>query len=298
MSAVRLATRGSALALVQAEIVSVAIGGAEVVQVRNEEPGVDDKERWVAGVERALLAGKADIGVHSAKDLPGELPEGLAIIGVPEREEPSDALIGEASSLDDLAEGATVGTASLRRRSQLLAARPDLEITDLHGNVDTRLAKLAAGEYDAIVLASAGVRRLGREREISFRFEIDDLVPAPGQGCLAIEALSDHDGPGVAEAAEITDRNALIELTAERAAVRALAASCETPVGICARVEGDELVIRGYAGLADGGAWVRDRISGDAGQPVALGEALVERMVAAGARVILDQAELEAAKTG
>lgn len=295
MSAVRLSTRGSSLALVQAEIVSVAIGGAEIVEVRNSEPGVDDKARWVVGVERALLADEADIGVHSAKDLPGELPDGLAIIGVPPREDPSDALIGEASSLDGLAAGARVGTASLRRRSQLLAARPDLEVVDLHGNVDTRLAKLAAGDYDAIVLATAGVRRLGRESEISFRFNLDDLVPAPGQGCLAIEALSDADAPGVAEAAAITDRDALIELTAERAAVRALEASCDTPVGICARVDGDQLVIRGYAGLPDGGAWVRDRISGDASQPVALGETLVERMVAAGARAILDQAEREAA---
>ncbi len=293
MSPVRIATRGSSLALAQAEIVSAAIGGAEIVEVRNEEPDVDDKERWVAGVERALRRGEAELGVHSAKDLPGELAQGLAIVGVPKREDPSDALIGQGTSLDDLAEGARVGTASLRRRSQLLAARPDLEIADLRGNVDTRLAKLAAGEYDAIVLATAGVRRLGREGEISFRFTLDDLVPAPGQGCLAIEARSDADVPGVGE---ITDREALIEFTAERAAVRALGASCETPVGLCARVEGEELVIRGYAGLPDGGAWVRDRVSGDASQPVALAEALVERMVAAGARVILDQAEREAAQ--
>lgn len=294
MSAIRLATRGSSLALVQAEIVSVAIGGAEIVEVRSSEPAVDDKARWVVGVERALLADEADIGVHSAKDLPGELPDGLAIVGVPSRDDPSDALIGEAASLDELGDGARVGTASLRRRSQLLAARPDLEIVDLHGNVDTRLAKLAAGDYDAIVVATAGIRRLGRESEIAFRFDLDDLVPAPGQGCLAIEAVSDSDAPGVAEVAAISDRDALVELTAERAAVRALGANCDTPVGICARVEGDELVIRGYAGLADGGAWVRDRISGDASQPVALGEALVERMAAAGALAILEQAEAEA----
>jgi hydroxymethylbilane synthase len=293
VSALRLATRGSALALAQTEAVAAALGGAETVTVRSSEPDVDDKARWVRGVERALLAGEAELGVHSAKDLPGDLADGLTLAGVPVREDPSDALVGSAPSLDELPEGARVGTASLRRRSQLLALRPDLEITELRGNVDTRMAKLAAGDYDAIVLATAGIVRLGRESEISFRFDLDDLVPAPGQGCLALEARADDEAAATAAAA-ITDGAALIELTAERAAVRALEATCDTPVGVCGRLDDGELVLRGYAGLPDGGAWVRDRITGNPEQPTALGEALAERMLSSGARMILDRAAREA----
>ena len=224
--------------------------------------------------------------MHSAKDLPGELPEGLALVGVPGREDPSDAFIGDAGSLAELADGARVGTSSLRRQSQLLALRPELEIVELRGNVDTRLAKLADGGYDGIVLAAAGLARLGRLDEISFRFELDQLTPAPGQGCLALEARAD-DSESATAAHLLTDRGALIELTAERAAVRALEASCETPVGISARAAGDELVVLGYAGSPDGSQWVRDRVAGDPEQPAALGETLAERMLAAGAREIL-----------
>ena len=290
MSALRLGTRASALALTQANWVADALGGAELVELRREEPGVDDKARWVRGVERALLADRADLGVHSAKDLPGELAEGLSLAGVPVREDPSDALIGAARSLDELAEGARVGTASLRRQSQLLALRPDLEIAELHGNVDTRLAKLAAGEYDAIVLASAGLARLGRAGEIAFRFDLEQMTPAPGQGCLALESRA-GDETAAAAAAKITDRAALSELTAERIAVRALEADCDTPVGLCARHEGDMMVVAGYAGLADGSASIRDRVTGDPGQPAALAEALAERMLAAGAGEIIARAK-------
>src|SRR3954465_4705879 len=181
----RIATRGSALALTQARGVAERLGGAELVEASSDgEPG--DKSRFVRGVERALLAGEAEIGVHSAKDLPSEMPEGLEIAGVPEREEPADVWIGVAASLEGGPEGARVGTASLRRRAQLLAARPDLRIEELHGNVDTRLRKLAEGALDAIVLAAAGLRRLGREDEISFRLPEDAMVPAPGQGALAL----------------------------------------------------------------------------------------------------------------
>src|SRR5438309_3520167 len=142
---IRIATRGSALALAQAGQIAEMLGGAELVEVSSDGE-VGDKARFVRGVERALLDGEAEIGVHSAKDLPAELPDGLAIAAVPAREEPADAWIGAGSSLDDVPEGARVGTASLRRRAQLLAVRPDLEVSELHGNVDTRLRKLAAGE--------------------------------------------------------------------------------------------------------------------------------------------------------
>ena len=290
MSVLRLGSRGSTLALVQAESVAAALGGAEVVAVKTADGEAGDKARFVRGVERAILDREVELGVHSAKDVPAELPDGLALVGVPGREDPTDAFIGDAGSLEELAEGARVGTASLRRGSQLLALRPDLEVLELRGNVDTRLAKLADGGYDGIVLASAGLARLGRLDEVSFRFELERMTPAPGQGCLALEARDDDDQTAAA-AGRVTDRSALTELTAERAAVRALEASCDTPVGICARHEGEDLVLVGYAGLPDGSIWVRDRVAGDPEQPAALGESLAERMLAAGAREILERAE-------
>lgn len=289
MSGLRLGSRGSTLALIQAEAVAAALGGAEVVTLRTADDAIGDKARFVRGVERAIIDGAVQLGVHSAKDLPGDLPEGLALVGVPGREDPTDAFVGRAGSLGELAEGARVGTSSLRRGSQLLALRPDVEILELRGNVDTRLAKLAEGGYDGIVLASAGLARLGRAGEVSFRFGLDEMTPAAGQGCLALEARAD-DQPTAAAAGGITDRAALVELTAERAAVRALGADCETPVGICARAAEGELVLLGYAGLADGSEWVRDRVAGDPDQPAALGESLAERMLAAGAGEILARA--------
>jgi hydroxymethylbilane synthase len=243
-------------------------------------------------VERALLDGEVDLGVHSAKDVPGQRPDELRLAGVPPREDPLDAYLGEAASLGDVAPGSRIGTSSLRRRSQLLALR-DLEVVELRGNVDTRLRRLAEGDYDGIVLAAAGLRRLGRESEISFTFAIDQLTPAPGQGSLAIEARRE-DASAASQAAEISDHDALVELTAERAAVVALDASCQTPVGVCARLDGGELVLHGYAGLPDGSEWVRDRVAGDPEQPAGLGEALAERMLAAGARELLERAEAAA----
>jgi hydroxymethylbilane synthase len=289
----RLASRGSALALAQAEGVAAALGGAEIVTVRTADGEPGDKARFVRGVEQALLDDEADLGVHSAKDLPGELPEELELVGVPGREEPADAFIGAAASFDELAAGARVGTSSLRRRSQLLALRDDIEVVPLRGNVDTRLKKLADGEADGIVLAVAGLARLGRESEIAFRFDLAELTPAPGQGCLALEGRM-GDAQAAAAAGRISDRAALVGLTAERAAVGRLGASCETPVGVCAHFEGAELVLQGFAGLPDGSEWVRDRVAGDPEQPAALGEALAERMTAAGAGEILARAAREA----
>jgi hydroxymethylbilane synthase len=286
MSRLRLGSRASALALAQAEGVAQALGGAGVVPVKTEDAAVGDKARFVRGVENALLAGEVDLAVHSAKDLPGELPEGVSLVGVPGREDPRDAFVGAAGSLGEIADGARIGTSSLRRRSQLLALRPDLELTELRGNVDTRLRRLADGDYDGIVLAAAGLARLGRAGEIGFRFELDEMTPAAGQGSLALEARSDDEAASGA-AGRISDRAALSELAAERAAVVALEADCESAVGICARHGDDRLVIRGYAGAPDGGDWVRDRVEGDPDQPVALGEALAERMLAAGTGEII-----------
>ncbi len=284
---IRLGTRGSPLALAQAELVASLLGGAEIVAVKTpkSEPA-NDKERFVRGVDEAVLGGDADLGVHSAKDLPADRPPELRLAGVPPREDPSDAFVGAGSSVKQIPAGARVGTSSLRRSSQLLAARPDLELVELRGNVDTRLRKLGEGDVDGIVVAAAGLLRLGREGEIAFRFELEEMTPAAGQGALALESRRE-DEDAAAAAAAISGRAAIVELTAERAATQALGATCDTSVGVCARLGEDALVVLGYAGLPDGSEWVRDRVAGDPEQPAALGEALAERMLVAGAREIL-----------
>jgi len=285
----RIATRGSALALTQARWVADRLGGAELVEASSDgEPG--DKSRFVRGVERALLAGEAEIGVHSAKDLPGAMPEGLEIASVPPREDPADVWIGAGGSLEEVPEGARVGTASLRRRAQLLAARPDLRVEELHGNVDTRLRKLREGELDAIVLAAAGLRRLGREAEIGFALPVERMVPAAGQGALALQIRAGDEAAGDAAVA-INDLTAMRELTAERTVVTLLEATCASPLGAHARCQGDRIEIDAFVGLPDGGEWVRDSLEGDAEQPTLAGAELVQRLLGAGAREILDRAE-------
>jgi hydroxymethylbilane synthase len=286
---VRIATRGSVLALTQARWVADRLGGAKLVEASSDgEPG--DKSRFVRGVERVLLAGEAEIGVHSAKDLPGEMPEGLEIAGVPEREDPADAWIGAGTSLEDVPEGARVGTAALRRRAQLLAARPDLRIEELHGNVDTRLRKLQEGDLDAVVLAAAGLRRLGREDEIGFRLPVEQMCPAAGQGALALQVRTDDEAAGNAAAA-VNDLKAMRELTAERTVVALLQATCNTPLGVHAQVEGDRLTIDAFVGLPDGSEWLRDRLEASAEEPSLAGAELAQRLLGAGARDVLDRAE-------
>lgn len=290
----RIATRGSALALTQARYVADLIGGAELVEASSDgEPG--DKSRFVRGVERALLAKETEIGVHSAKDLPSEMPEGLEIAAVPAREEPADVWIGVGGSLDEVPEGARVGTASLRRRAQLLAARPDLHVLELHGNVDTRLRKLEDGELDAIVLAAAGLRRLGREDEIGFAIPVEQMVPAAGQGALALQTRIADTASGDAAAA-INDLTAMRELTAERTVVALLDASCATPLGVHARADGAALAIDAFVGLPDGSEWLRDHLDGRADEPALAGAELVQRLLAAGARELLDRAETHGTK--
>ena len=285
----RIATRGSALALTQARWVADRLGGAELVEASSDgEPG--DKSRFVRGVERALLAGEAEIGVHSAKDLPAKMPEELEIAGVPEREEPADVWIGVGDSLEEVPEGARVGTASLRRRAQLLAARPDLRIEDLHGNVDTRLRKLAEQKLDGIVLAAAGLRRLGRKSEIGFALPVEQMCPAAGQGALALQVRSDDAGAGDA-AASINELKTMRELTAERTVVALLQATCNTPLGVHAQVDGEALTIDAFVGLPDGSEWIRDRLEGSAEEPALAGAELTQRLLGAGAREILDRAE-------
>jgi hydroxymethylbilane synthase len=286
---IRIATRNSALAKAQAGQVAALLGEAELVEVSSDGE-VGDKARFVRGLERALLDGEAEIGVHSAKDLPAEMPEELTIAAVPAREDPADVWIGAGAALDEVPEGARVGTASLRRRAQLLAARPDLEVGELHGNVDTRLRKLAAGEQDAIVLAAAGLRRLGRADEASFALIGEAMTPAAGQGALVLQARRD-DTASLKAAAAINDEKALRELTAERAVVALLDATCATPIGVHATVAGKAIAIESFVGLPDGSEWIRDRVEGDAEEPAAAGALLAERLLGAGARDILDRAE-------
>ena len=285
----RLATRGSALALAQAGRVAERLPGSVLVEV-GSDAGAGDKSRFVRGVETELLEGRAEIGIHSAKDLPAEMPDGLVIAAVAEREERADAWIGPGTSLADVPEGARVGTASLRRRAQLLAARPDLRIEELHGNVDTRLAKLASGNLDAIVLAAAGLRRLGRESEISFLIAASEMTPAAGQGTLALQVRED-DGPTLEAVGEITDADAATELAVERTVVTGLDASCSTPLGVSAHREGEDIGVDVFVGLPDGSQWIRDSLAGASADPAGVGRELVERLLAAGAEEILAEAE-------
>lgn len=287
----RLATRASALALAQAGLIRDRLPSAELVEVSGDhDPAENDKARFVRGVEGQLLEGRAEIGVHSAKDVPVEMVEGLVIAGVPEREETADAWIGAGASLADVPQGARVGTSALRRRSQLLAARPDLDVVELHGNVDTRLRKLAEGELDAIVLAAAGLRRLGREPEISFLLDPADMTPAAGQGALILQARRDDEGARDA-ASRLSDARALAELTAERTVVGMLDASCATPIGVHARLGDGAGTLDAYVGLPDGSEWIRDSVDVDADRPAVAGQEMAERLLAAGAGDILERAE-------
>lgn len=292
----RLGTRGSALALVQAESVARALraAGAEVEIVTVTTLGdrgaaLLDKSRWVSELERALADGEIDLAVHSAKDVPTELPSGFELVAVPARADARDAFCGAAGLLA-LPDGARVGTVSLRRSAQLRAARPDLEVVELRGNVDTRLRKLAEGQADALVLALAGLQRLGRSDAVSAIAE--DFVPAAGQGALALEArVGELSGDPRLDA--VRDREATACVSAERTLVHALGASCHTPVGAHARRRADgRLELVGWVGLPDGSEWLRDEVTGDAED---VGPRCAERLLAAGARELLERAERQVA---
>jgi hydroxymethylbilane synthase len=297
----RIGTRGSALALAQARAVAKAIeaatrsgaGATELVEITTAgdvDRARGDKSRWTGALEDALVAGEIDLAVHSAKDVPGELADGTALVAVLRRADPLDVLVGERR-LDDVREGARVGTSALRRRAQLLAARPDLEVAELRGNVDTRLRKRAAGEVDVLVLPAAGLERLGRRREAGGALCGEVFVPAAGQGVIVVQARTPSPAADVAVAASHTSTMAC--LFAERAAVRELAASCHAPVGIHAQVVADGLRIRGFAGLPDGSEWIVDELAweGDGRDPAAAGAALARRMISAGAADLLRAAE-------
>ncbi|HUA11458.1 MAG TPA: hydroxymethylbilane synthase [Solirubrobacteraceae bacterium] len=285
----RLGTRGSALALAQAQLVADAIGDCEIVVLRTsgDEGAAGDKARWVDTIEQALAEQRIDLAVHSAKDVPATPAAGLALLAALPRAPAEDVLCG-AASLAELPPGARVGTASLRRAAQLRAARADLDVRPIGGNVDTRLARLADGEggLAAIVLARAGLERLGRARDIGAALDPARFVPAPGQGTIALEGRAgDNDAEAAAATAGSSD--ALAALRAERALAAALRADCTSPLGAHAALDGDRLALRAWAGLPDGSRWVLDELAGDATRPDATGAALAERMNAVGAAEIL-----------
>jgi hydroxymethylbilane synthase len=322
----RIGTRGSALALAQARLVAGWLGEAEIVVVRTrgdimheplrgehelqERSPRDDKSRWVAELEHALLEEEIDLAVHSAKDIPVELHDGLQLLGSPNRAAPEDALIG-AHSLEQLPEGACVGTSSVRRAAQLRAARADLEVVSLRGNIDTRLRKLAgavaasgdgSGGSDAslhaIVLAKAGLQRLDRERDIGCTLDVARFVPAPGQGALGLQARAGD--LAVSEAvAPILDKDASACLLAERALAHALGASCNTPLGAHAAAAGCGcLHMHAWIGLPDGSEWIADELLGGFYDPEELGARMAERLQAVGARELLARAEELAVERG
>ena len=286
----RIGTRGSTLALAQARVVAQLLPVATVLVPITTAGDVDrqrgDKSRWVGALEAALLAGDIDLAVHSAKDVPSEIETGTVLAATPRRADPMDVLVGEGV-LRNVREAARVGTSALRRRAQLLAVRPDLVVTELRGNVDTRLRKLSAGEVDVLVLAAAGLERLGRRREAGGTLHGEVFVPAPGQGVIAVQARSESAAAEIALAAN--HDGTLACLRAERTAVRELAASCHTPVGIHA----DGVTIRGFAGLPDGSAWLVDEVAMETGDA---GRELARRMLAAGAAELLRDAEAMAAR--
>jgi hydroxymethylbilane synthase len=284
----RLGTRASALALAQAKLVSEQIGGWEIVPILTSgDRGMArlDKSRWVGELEHALVRGEIDLAVHSAKDLPSELAEGLTLMGTPARASVEDVLCG-ASDLDELAAGAKVGTSSVRRASQLRAAREDLQVVAMAGNVDTRLAKLERGDCDAIVLARAGLELLGRRDAVGAVLDPAQFVPAPGQGTLALQARAE-DASVRDSLAPILHADTFTCLLAERALASALEADCHTPLGGHAELCDGELRIRAWVGLPDGSAWTRDELVGDARDPEALGREVAGRLELVGAGEIL-----------
>ena len=234
-------------------------------------------------IEEALLAGRIDLAVHSLKDLPTETPPGLAIAAIPQREDPRDALLGRC--LDELRNGALVGTSSGRRAAQLKILRPDLVIEPVRGNVDTRLRKLKEGRYDAILLAVAGLRRLGLEHEISEILSPEQLCPAAGQGALAIETREDDEARHIC--AELDDESSRQSVVCERAALAGLGGGCQLPIGAFAEIAGDQLRLRAVVASPHGSRHLSATRCGSRSAPEQLGRAVAEELLAQGAAGLL-----------
>ncbi|MBA3318315.1 MAG: hydroxymethylbilane synthase [Gemmatimonadales bacterium] len=309
-AALRVGTRGSALALWQTERTQALLAGAgyptERVEIRTTGDMVQDVPLARIGsvalftrqIDEAMLAGRIDLAVHSLKDLPTELPPGIAIAAIGVREDPSDALVGRGPlRWSDLPVGATVATSSLRRRAQLLYARSDLRVQDIRGNVDTRLAKLDRNEdWSAILLATAGLLRLGLGGRIGERIDPDVMLPAPGQGALAVTARADHAEAIAAARAAVHDETCALAVSAERAFLRRLEGGCQVPVAALATLEsmsGETILrLRGRVISLAGDRMVEGRERAAVREPSdaeRLGSVLAERLLGEGADGILSE---------
>jgi len=299
----RIATRKSQLALWQAEHVAELVRRlhpdmvVELLPISTKGDRIQDRSLAAIGgkglfikeLETALEDRRADVAVHSMKDVPGDLPDAFVIAAVLPRLDARDALIScRALRLEDLPQGARLGTSSLRRQAQLLAARPDLAIEALRGNVDTRLRRLEAGELDAIVLACAGLIRLGLESRITARLDPEVSLPAVGQGVIGIECRADDSSTCNALHA-LDDAATRTAVEAERAFARRLAGSCQSPIAAYARMDRDQLRLDGLVAEPDGSRLLRDSITGSSANPRLLGEQLAERVLAAGAGELLQR---------
>jgi hydroxymethylbilane synthase len=316
--ALRIGSRGSRLALIQSEwvrdeLVRLHPGlevEIEVIQTKGDKlldaplAKIGDKGLFTKELEAAMLDGRTDLAVHSAKDMPTVVPDGLAIVAFTAREDVRDVFVGGASSklrsVDDLPHGATVGTSSLRRRSQLLALRPDLTLVDIRGNVQTRLRKLEEQGMAGTILAAAGLARLEQPELASFAFAFDQMLPAVGQGSLAIEARAGDDRVAALVAPLVHEPTALA-LRAERSLMHALQGGCQVPIGGLAQVSEspdaagvDRLVLRAFVGSVDGTKAVRGELAGPADAPEELGIALADELLARGADRILAEVRGEA----
>lgn len=296
----RLAARDSALSLAQLEIVARALSATadvEVLTLRTTGDRLSHLDAAISGkgvftkeVDEALLAGRADVGVHSLKDLPSELPEGLVLAAVPVREDPSDVLLASPPrSFFALPRGARVGTGSPRRRAQLLAARPDLRVTEARGNVDTRIRRMKEGRWDAIVLARAGLARLDRLEEASEVFSPEVMLPAIGQGALAL-VIREGDERAAAQLAPLDHLPSRREALAERTLLRHLAGGCRAPLAGRARIEDGSLRLLAGVFSADGARALREEAEGPESAPEEIGRRLAETLLARGAAELIAEA--------
>jgi len=293
-----IGSRGSALALWQARWTAARLESLghscriEIIRTTGDKitdvalSKVGTKGLFTKELEEALLAGAIDLAVHSLKDMPTDLPAGLTIAAVPEREDPRDAVVGRR--IEELAPGARVGTSSLRRAAQLHAARPDLVIEPVRGNVDTRLRKLDEGQYDALVLAAAGLKRLGQEGRIAEWIAPERMCPAPGQGALAVETRNAPDDAWeLCHQLEHAPTRAAVE--AERALLRGLGGGCQVPIGAYAIVTGDHLHLRAVVASPDGACLLTRESTGPAAEAQHIGSELASKLLADGAREILQE---------
>jgi hydroxymethylbilane synthase len=300
-SLIRIATRKSALALWQAKFVKAELEKyhanltVELVPMSTQGDKILDtplakiggKGLFVKELEVAILEGRADIAVHSMKDVPVDFPDGLELHTICEREDPRDAFVSNRyKSIDELPSGAIVGTSSLRRQCQIKAQRPDLTIRDLRGNVNTRLAKLDAGQYDAIILAAAGLIRLQMSERITALMSAEQSLPANGQGAVGIECRSD-DTLTKSLLAPLEHNETRIRVLAERAMNRKLQGGCQVPIGAYATVNGDTLTLDGLVGALDGSVILKHQLTGNIADPEHIGEQLAEQLLAQGANTIL-----------